>query len=129
MVAGFHKIWKEQCKAALGIREDFGVQKALGYLIGEKLINFLRESDECGDFAQELPEFVSWIRENFDSGDIRDYLISVRRVGALGHAVTEEDVEILKRAGFIEENAEQAAQDLELLQRVKFLLIDEGVVN
>jgi hypothetical protein len=36
----FHKIWIEQCEAARDIREGFGVEKALGYLIGEKLLNY-----------------------------------------------------------------------------------------
>ena len=30
----FHEIWIEQCEAARDIREAFGLQKALGYLIG-----------------------------------------------------------------------------------------------
>ena len=36
-----HKIWIEQCEAARGIEAEFGTQKALAYLIGEKFINFL----------------------------------------------------------------------------------------
>ena len=31
-----HKIWIEQCEAARGIEEEFGTQKALDYLVGEK---------------------------------------------------------------------------------------------
>ena len=37
----FHKIWIDHCHAAGDIREKFGHQKALGYLIGEKFLNFL----------------------------------------------------------------------------------------
>ena len=33
----FHKIWIEQCEATETIRERFGLQNALDYLIGEKL--------------------------------------------------------------------------------------------
>ena len=51
----FHEIWIEQCAAARDIREAFGLQKALGYLIGEKLLNFLRASDEDPAFAGEPP--------------------------------------------------------------------------
>ena len=32
--------WVEQCEAAEGIEADYGTEKALGYLIGEKLLNF-----------------------------------------------------------------------------------------
>ena len=34
----FSNIWIEQCDAARGIRNDWGTRKALGYLVGEKLL-------------------------------------------------------------------------------------------
>ena len=34
----FHEIWIQQCEGARDIREAFVPQKALGYLIGEKLL-------------------------------------------------------------------------------------------
>lgn len=36
----FHKIWIDQCAATEGIREKFGLEDALNYLIGEKLFSF-----------------------------------------------------------------------------------------
>ncbi len=48
----FHKIWIEQCEAARGIEDEFGTQKALDYLIGEKFLNFL-----------EAAETYCWLRE------------------------------------------------------------------
>jgi hypothetical protein len=39
----FHKVWIDQCDAARGIKERFGDRKALGYLIGEKLVMFSRQ--------------------------------------------------------------------------------------
>ena len=65
----FHEIWIEQCEAARDIREAFGLQKALGYLIGEKLLNFLRAADEDPAFAGELPRFVAEIKQIFDRAD------------------------------------------------------------
>ena len=41
----FHKIWIEQCEAKIGIREHFGIEKALDYLVGEKLVHFVQVSD------------------------------------------------------------------------------------
>ncbi len=38
----FSNIWIEQCEAARGLRDDWGTQKALGYLVGEKLLNYIR---------------------------------------------------------------------------------------
>jgi hypothetical protein len=37
----FSNIRIEQCEAARGIRDDWGTRKALGYLIGEKLVNYI----------------------------------------------------------------------------------------
>ena len=42
----FHKIWIDQCEAAEGIREQFGVQADARYLIGEKLLRFMDASHE-----------------------------------------------------------------------------------
>jgi hypothetical protein len=55
----FHKVWIDQCAAARGIREAFGLEKAIGYLIGEKFLNFLEASDGHPEFAAELPRFVA----------------------------------------------------------------------
>ena len=56
-----HKIWNEQCEAAKGIEAEFGTDKALDYLIGEKFIKFLerrskhlrnreqRTAKQCGE--------------------------------------------------------------------------------
>jgi len=47
----FHKIWQEQCAAARTVRERFGVENALDYLIGEKLLNFAKAADQAPEFA------------------------------------------------------------------------------
>ena len=44
------QIWIEQCEAAKGIESEFGTQKALSYLIGEKFINFLEAAEGDADF-------------------------------------------------------------------------------
>ena len=47
-----HKIWIEQWEAARGIKDEFGVQKALDYHIGEK---FLRPAcPACGGQLIEI---------------------------------------------------------------------------
>ena len=38
----FSDIWIEQCDAAREIRDGWGTRKALGYLVGEKLLNYIR---------------------------------------------------------------------------------------
>jgi hypothetical protein len=36
-----HEIWLDQCEAAREIAADFGVDRAITYLVGEKFINFV----------------------------------------------------------------------------------------
>ena len=63
----FHKIWIDQCAATEDIRESFGPEKALDYLIGEKLFTFLMASEQDPEFAAEVPAFVDEIRRIFTS--------------------------------------------------------------
>ena len=62
----FHKIWQEQCAAARTVRERFGVENALDYLIGEKLLNFAKAADQAPEFAAELPRFQAAVWEIFE---------------------------------------------------------------
>ena len=41
----FSDIWIEQCEAARAIRDAWGARKALGYVVGEKLLNYIRAAD------------------------------------------------------------------------------------
>jgi len=70
----FHKIWIEQCEAAEGIREHFGLQNALDYLIGEKLFHFVQAAEQHPEFAAELPAFVVEIQRQFTAVEICEYL-------------------------------------------------------
>ena len=49
-----HKIWIEQCAATEPIRERFGLESALDYLIGEKVFSFATAAERDPDFAAEL---------------------------------------------------------------------------
>jgi hypothetical protein len=44
--AEYHKIWVEQCAATENIRERYGLESALDYLIGEKLLSFVAASEQ-----------------------------------------------------------------------------------
>jgi hypothetical protein len=118
----FHKIWIAQCEAARDIREAFGVDKTLGYLIGEKFLNFLEASDGRPEFAAELPQFVAAIKEIFEPGEIRAYLNGTRRVGALGHIASDEAYEEMQAAGAVREDPVEWAEQILRLERTKALL-------
>lgn len=70
----FHRIWIDQCEATENIREHFGLQDALGYLIGEKLFSFLHAAERDPLFAAETPAFIKEIKRIFSAEEIRDYL-------------------------------------------------------
>jgi hypothetical protein len=119
----FHKIWIDQCEDAGDIREAFGLQKALGYLIGEKFLNFLRAADQDTDFAGEVPSFVEEIRRIFDQAELSAYLDGVRRVGPLAHTASDEAYEEMRDAGAFDEDPVEWAENILLVERVKKLLL------
>lgn len=119
----FHKIWIEQCEAARDIRDAFGLQKALGYLIGEKFLNFLQAAREDQVFAGEVPSFAAEIKDIFGRDEIRTYLDTVHRVGPLGHVATDDVYEDMREAGAIDEDPVEWAEDILLIERAKELLL------
>ena len=88
----FHKIWIDQCEATEGIRERFGLQHALDYLIGEKLFHFVQVSEQRPEFAAELPAFVAEIRRLFTAAEIREYLDHLEKTKYLAPLEPELDV-------------------------------------
>jgi hypothetical protein len=74
----FHKIWIEQCEAAQGIEDEFGVQQALKYLVGEKFLDFLEAAESNADFRAEIPAFVAKVREIFEPWQLAQYLETAR---------------------------------------------------
>jgi hypothetical protein len=50
----FCDIWKEQCDAARQIEAEFGTEKALDYLIGEKFLNFLEAAETCTNLTAQV---------------------------------------------------------------------------
>lgn len=48
----FQYIWKEQCEAARGVREQHGLVSALDYLIGEKLMTYAETAVGRPEFAR-----------------------------------------------------------------------------
>ena len=74
----FHKIWIDQCAATEGIRDHFGLEDALDYLVGEKLLSFAKAADQDPEFAAELPRFQAAVWEIFNPYELRGYVASVK---------------------------------------------------
>ncbi len=118
----FHKIWIEQCEATEGIKERFGTQDAIRYLIGEKFLNFLRESDRRPEFAEEVPKFVTAVKEIFELHEISEFLY------ALIHERSAEQDEDWPFDDFEDAELEprdvvNEAEDIVLIERAKELLL------
>jgi hypothetical protein len=119
----FHRIWVEQCEASRGIRESFGLEKALGYLIGEKFLNFPEVSATDSAWAGEVPAFVAEIKEIFEPDEIRTYLDGIHRVGALGHVASDEAYELMRDAGAVDESPVEWAEQILRLEQARTLLL------
>lgn len=119
-----YDIWTAQCEAATEIRERFGDEKALGYLIGEKLAMFLRYVDQRADFAEELPAFVAEIRARFEPALLSGFLGRLRRLGAFAHIGSEAEIESMRKGGmFGEPDPVAGAEDVLLIERIRELLL------
>jgi hypothetical protein len=112
----------EQSEASLGIHERYGVERALGYLIGEKLIDFVRESGNDPLFKDQLPLFLQEVKRIFTQDEIRAYLDAVENTGAEGHVLSPEDHEFMREAGVFTEDPVRAAQDVLIVEQLKELL-------
>ena len=73
------KIWLEQCEAAGAIEDEFGVPRALAYLVGEKFLNFVDAAEDDADFRAELPAFAAAIKRLFEPWQVDEYLATARR--------------------------------------------------
>jgi len=122
----FHKFWIKQCEAAREVKEQFGSRTALGYLVGEKLLNFVSASDTEPDFAAELPSFILEITDIFGPEELRDYLDTVSRVGVLGHIMDDEAFESAREAKMFEESVVQSAEDVIRMGRIREMLLGES---
>jgi hypothetical protein len=124
MAIDFHLIWREQCNAARGLKDRCGTEKALGYLIGEKLMNFVRAADDAEpNFAGELPRFVAEVREIFSRKELRSYLDTVSRIGSLGHICSDDEQEFFRAHGAIDENPVRGADDVLVMHRIREMLL------
>ncbi len=121
----FHRVWIEQCAATEDIREAFGLENALDYLIGEKLFTFLLISERDPAFATELPAFVAEIRRLFSAAEMHEYLDHLERAKFL--APQEPDLETddldegLDEEPWLE-NPVMGAEELLRFSRVRQLL-------
>lgn len=113
------------CEAARGIEEDWGSEKAMGYLIGEKLLNFLEVAETRREWRDAIPTFVAEIKALFESWQLSEFLNTPRRLGALGHVADDEAHRMLRQGLEESEQIQEDARNLLLLEWAKELLLEE----
>ena len=119
----FSDIWIDQCQAARDIREEWGTRKALGYLVGEKLLNYLRASDSDPSWAAKMPLFAAEIRRIFTTDELREYFATTMRVGPAAHVATAEQYQTMRDAGMFDDDVAGGAADAILFERARLLLL------
>lgn len=121
----FRKIWVQQCEAAERVEAEYGTEKAMGYLIGEKLLNFLGVAETKPEWRAEVPHFVAKIKKIFEPWQIAEFFETPRRLGALGHIADEDGHEMLRSQ--MEESAKvrEDASNLMMFEWARNLLLEE----
>jgi hypothetical protein len=131
-----HKIWIEQYEAARNIKDDFGRQKALDYLVGEKFLNFLEAAETDADFRAEIPAFVAEIKNLFERRQLAQYLETARETEPFDPALFEprqhsvlgeEEIEYSadEVEGLRKDDIRQCTRDLLLVERAREWLLGE----
>ena len=120
-----HKQWIEQVEAAEGIRDKYGLDKALGYIIGEKFLKHLQHSEKDEEFKSEIEPFIQAIKDRFEPWELHQYFDSVQRTGTLGHTMTDEDYKYIMESGLFDdgETPTSQAEDMLRLSQARELLL------
>lgn len=114
------------CEATRGVEDDWGREKAMGYLIGEKFLNFLERAETDREWRQAIPSFVAGIKALFEPWQLAEFLDTPRLLGPLGHTVGEEGYRVLRAEWEEEERIRDDARNLMLLEWAKELLLEQA---
>ena len=129
----FCDVWIEQCEAAKQIEDEFGTQKALEYLIGEKFLNFLQAAETDAEFRDAIPAFVGGIKAIFEPWQLAEYLEVARQSEPFDPSLyepldEEEAADIDPDAAEDERQNElqRSAADLLLVEQARSWLLGDG---
>jgi hypothetical protein len=120
---GLDSVWR--AGPSYGPLFRWAPQKSLGYLIGDKLVKFMRMAERSPEWREQFPMFVAEIKGLFSPEEIRGYLGRIHRVGPLGHVLTDEQFEEFRAAGAVEDDPISGAEDVLRVERARALLLSE----
>ena len=98
-----------------------------GYVVGEKLLNYIRAADSDPSWAVKVPLFAAEIRRIFTTEELRAYFATTTRVGAAAHVATGEQYQTMRDAGAFDDGVVGGAADAILFERARMLLLGGGV--
>jgi hypothetical protein len=113
------------CEAARGVEDEYGREKAMGYLVGEKFLNFLERAETDREWRQAIPSFVAEINALFEPWQLADFLNTPRRLGVLGHTADDEGHRMLRAEWEEEERIREDARNLMLLEWAKEFFLEQ----
>jgi len=119
------KIWVEQCKAARRIEDDFGTDKALAYLVGEKFLNFLEAAEADADFRAEVPAFAAEVKTIFEPWQLAECLETARQTEPFDPSLYDEDEDHEAVEDERQEEIRRSARDLLLVEQARGWLLGE----
>lgn len=119
------KVWIEQCNAARKIDDQFGTDKALEYLVGEKFLNFLEVAETDREFRAEVPAFATEVKAIFEPWRLAEYLEMARQTEPFDPDIYEdEDPETVEDAR--QDDIRDSARDLLLVELAREWLLVGG---
>lgn len=120
------ELWEQQCEAASRIRDDFGWLKGIGYLVGEKFLNFVRDLRGNPAGRARLEEMAQDVRELFPRGELVSYFKNTDRFGSLGHIVDNETYREMQKDGFKDQSIGEHAEDVILADWARRLILGDA---
>jgi hypothetical protein len=122
-----NELWTDKCEPARDIKENFGTENALKYLIGEKFLDFLDAAERHKDWQAEVPAFAAEIKDIFEHWEIADYLERARHREPFDPTDYEDDDEVDAEDIEMERKRDirEAARDLMLVEQAREWLLEE----
>jgi hypothetical protein len=122
------KIWIEKCDAARMIEDEFGTDKALTYLIGEKFLDYLEAAERLPDFRAEVPAFVAEIKTIFEPWQLAEFLKTARQTEPFDPSIYDDDEDMVAEDVEMERlnDLRRSVADLLLVEQAREWLLGDG---
>ena len=124
------KLISEQINAAIDLKGKFGVEKAIGYLVGEKFYNLIKEfqylqknhkdkTETINDFKLLIVKSSERMMKIFAKDEIYNYFKLNPRFGSLGHVATEDELKLFVEKGAVEHTIDTEIEDTLIMGEMK----------